>query len=147
MKYQLRINAESPFFYRHLFYSLRREYPPISLLQLQTLVDTGRVDTTKPLDLAALCNTKLFKLAPLENQYGFQLTDEGLDNFQAKVNIEVQHAPEQVIAAIERNGGVITTAFYDPPSLLALCDPMKFFSKGTICQRKFIVLLAFHLTL
>jgi large subunit ribosomal protein L15 len=66
----------------------------------------------------------------LEKQFGFQLTDEGLDNFKGKVNIEVQHASEQVIAAIERNGGVITTAFYDPVSLLAMRDPMKFFISG-----------------
>lgn len=110
--------------------SLRREYPPISLMQLQTLIDTGRLDTSKPIDLSALCNTKLFQLSPLENQYGFQLTDEGLDNFKGRVNIEVQYASEQVISAIERNGGVITTAFYDAPSLIAMRDPMKFFASG-----------------
>lgn len=112
------------------FFSLRREYPPISLLQLQTLIDTGRLDTSKPVDLVALCNTKIFLLSPIEKQFGFQLTDEGLDKFKGKVNIEVQHASEQVIAAIERNGGVITTAFYDPPSLLAMRDPIKFFASG-----------------
>lgn len=109
---------------------MKREYPPISLQQLQTMIETGRVDTSKPLDLAALCNTKIFKISPKEKQFGFQLTDEGLDIFNAKVNIEIQHASEQVIAAIERNGGVIMTAYYDPISLLALQNPMKFFSKG-----------------
>nr|CAG4636049.1 EOG090X03LH [Eubosmina coregoni]SVE69706.1 EOG090X03LH [Eubosmina coregoni] len=89
-----------------------------------------QVDITKPIDLAALCNTKLFKLVPTDCEYGFQLTDEGLDNFKAKINIEVQWAPEQVIAAIERNGGVITTAYYDPHSLLAIRDAMKFFARG-----------------
>lgn len=124
--FYLRVPKE-PYYKRH---HLRREYPPISMLQLQTLVDTGRLDTSKPIDLAALCNTKLFKIVPTDCEYGFQLTDEGLDNFSAKVNIEVQWAPEQVIAAIEKNGGVITTAYYDPPSLLAIRDPMKFFSRG-----------------
>lgn len=99
-------------------------------MQLQTLIDTGRLDTSKPIDLTALCNTKLFQLSPLENHYGFQLTDDGLDNFKGRINIEVQHASEQVIAAIERNGGVITTSFYDPISLLAMQDPMKFFASG-----------------
>lgn len=88
------------------------------------------MDSSKPIDLAALCNTKLFTLIPDQNHYGFQLTDEGLDIFKAKVNIEVQWAPEQVIAAIERNGGVITTGFYDINSLWALRDPLKFFKKG-----------------
>ena len=117
---------------------MKREYPPISLQQLQTLIETGRVDISKPLDTVALCNTKLYKISPMENQYGFQLTDEGLDNFKAKVNIEVQFASEQVIAAVERNGGVITTAYYDPKSLLAMRDPMKFFARG---KQKIVALL------
>nr|CAG4635000.1 EOG090X0BG9 [Alona affinis] len=124
--FYLRVPKENYYAGHHM----KREYPPLTLLQLQTLIDTGRVDITRPLDLVALCNTKLFQILPLEHQYGFQLTDEGLDNFQAKVNIEIQHASEQVIAAIERNGGVITTAYYDPISLLAMIDPMKFFARG-----------------
>lgn len=42
---------------------------------------------------------------------------QGADIFAAKINIEVQRASEGAIAAIERNGGVITTSFYDPISL------------------------------
>nr|CAG4648823.1 EOG090X0BG9 [Polyphemus pediculus] len=124
--FYLRVPKE-PYYKGH---HLRREYPPISLLQLQTLIDTGRLDISRPIDVATLCNTKLFSLVPYQNNAGFQLTDEGLDNFKAKINIEVQWAPEPVIAAIERNGGVITTAFYDLQSLWALKDPVKFFCKG-----------------
>lgn len=42
---------------------------------------------------------------------------QGADIFAAKINIEVQRASEGAIAAIERNGGVITNSFYDPISL------------------------------
>lgn len=42
---------------------------------------------------------------------------QGSEIFAAKINIEVQRASEGAIAAIERNGGVITTSFYDPISL------------------------------
>lgn len=42
---------------------------------------------------------------------------QGADIFAAKINIEVQRASEGAIAAIERNGGVISTSFYDPISL------------------------------
>lgn len=94
------------------------------------MADSGRLDTGKPVDLAAICNTKLYGISPLENQWGVQITDEGLDTFKAKLNIEVQYASEQVIAAIERNGGVITTAYYDHASLMAIRDPMKFFARG-----------------
>lgn len=47
----------------------------------------------------------------------YSINLQGADIFAAKINIEVQMAPELVIAAVERNGGVITTAFYDPRSL------------------------------
>lgn len=42
---------------------------------------------------------------------------QGADIFASKINIEVQRASEGAVAAIERNGGVITTGFYDPISL------------------------------
>uniref|UniRef100_A0A2R5LKM5 Large ribosomal subunit protein uL15m n=1 Tax=Ornithodoros turicata TaxID=34597 RepID=A0A2R5LKM5_9ACAR len=109
---------------------LRRQYPPISLQQLQMMIDLGRIDTSQPIDLATLCNTKLCFVEPFQQHFGLQLTDEGIDNFKAKINIEVQHAKEHVIAAIEKNGGVITTAFYDMESVMALVDPEKFFLKG-----------------
>lgn len=66
------------------------------------------------------------------------LTDEGADIFAAKLNIEVQWASEQVIAAIEKNGGVITTAYYDPHSLFLLKNPKKFFEKGEAIPRRMI---------
>lgn len=42
---------------------------------------------------------------------------KGADIFCAKVNLEVQRASEAAIAAVERNGGVISTSYYDPRSL------------------------------
>uniref|UniRef100_A0A2K5JS96 Large ribosomal subunit protein uL15m n=1 Tax=Colobus angolensis palliatus TaxID=336983 RepID=A0A2K5JS96_COLAP len=55
---------------------------------------------------------------------------QGADTFTAKVNIEVQLASELAIAAIEKNGGVVTTAFYDPRSLDIVCKPVPFFLRG-----------------
>lgn len=45
------------------------------------------------------------------------MTLQGADTFAAKINIEVQVASELAIAAVEKNGGVITTAFFDPRTL------------------------------
>ena len=39
----------------------------------------------------------------------------------------MQWANEQSIAAVERNGGVITTAYYDIACVTALCNPEKWF--------------------
>ncbi|KAI4464297.1 50s ribosomal protein l15 [Holotrichia oblita] len=109
---------------------MRRQYPPLSLLTLQTMIDTNRIDTTKPIDLVTLFNTGIFRISPAEHQFGVQLTDEGADVFKAKVNVEVQWASEIVIAAIERMGGVITMAYYDQHSLQAMVNPEKFFYRG-----------------
>ena len=92
----------------------KRQYPPLSLQKLQLMIDTNLIDPSKPIDLAAICNSKVFPLNPQHRHFGVNLTDEGADYFKAKINIEVQHASEQAIAAIERNGGVITTGIYIP---------------------------------
>merc|ERR1711972_45625 len=75
-------------------------------------IDLGRIDTSKPVDMAALCASKAMFVKPEKNQFGFNLThDEGLDAFSAKVNLEVQWASEQAIMAVERAGGRITTGY------------------------------------
>ena len=108
----------------------KKQYPPLSLLKLQTLIDTNRIDPSKPIDMAAICNSKVCPIRPEHNHFGFNLTDEGADCFEAKINIEVQYANEQAIAAVERNGGVITTAYFDLTSVMALHNPLKWLADG-----------------
>jgi large subunit ribosomal protein L15 len=56
---------------------------------------------------------------------------EGADIFKAQINIEVQWiTSELTLAAIERNGGVITTKYYDLNSVNAMRDPLSFFKSG-----------------
>lgn len=110
----------------------------MSLHSLQTLIDKDRVDITKPIDIASVIKSGRYKLQPDQKEFGIHLTDEGADIFNAKINIEVQWASEQVIAAIEKNGGVITTAYYDPHSLFLLNNPMKFFESGQAIPRRMI---------
>lgn len=121
-------------YYKNLRF--KREYPPISLQSLQTMIDLNRLDITKPIDLAAICKTGLFDIDPGKKHYGFNLTDEGAHIFSAKINIEVQWASEAVIAAIERNGGVITCAYYDVRSLTIMRNPMTFFEQGESIPRR-----------
>jgi large subunit ribosomal protein L15 len=59
-----------------------------------------------------------------------------MDSFKARVNIEVQWASEQTIAAVERNGGVITTAYFDMFSVNALSDAKQYFLKGHPIPRR-----------
>ena len=62
----------------------------------------------------------------MQYMYVFQ----GADIFDAKVNIEVQWASEQTIAAVEKNGGTILTKFYDLTSVEAMAKPAVFFKTG-----------------
>lgn len=130
--FYLRFSRE-PYYKGH---HLRREYPPLSLSELQEYIDTRRLDSSKPIDLVSLINTGLYNFKIEWKHAGVHLTDEGADNFKAKVNIEVQWASELVIAAIERNGGTIITAYYDPHCLFALSDVDKFFTTGEPIPRR-----------
>lgn len=103
---------------------------------LQLYLDTDRLDRKQPIDLTAFYNTGLYNNKQDCHRFGVQLTDEGANSFNAKVNIEVQHANELVIATIERNGGVIRTAFYDVGCLFAIRAPNKFFEKGVPIPRR-----------
>lgn len=94
------------------------------------------MDTSKPIDIASIIKSGIYNFFPDQKQFGINLTDEGADIFAAKINIEVQWASEQVIAAIEKNGGVITTAYYDPHSLFLLKNPKKFFESGQAIPRR-----------
>lgn len=111
-------------------FDARRQYPPFTLLQLQMLFDTNLLDGNSPIDLSTLCMANHYDINTTDNHYGVQLTSTGIDNFCECLNIEVQYAREPVIAAIERNGGRITTAFFDIKSVSALIDPYKFFESG-----------------
>jgi len=55
---------------------MRRQYVPLSLLSLQRLVDLGRIDVMRPIDLTVLCNTRVPIVDPAKNHYGINLTDE-----------------------------------------------------------------------
>lgn len=111
-------------------HSRRPQFPPLSLRRLQYLIDLGRVDPTQPIDLTQLVNGRGVTIQPLKRDHGVQLIDEGADIFSAKVNLEVQVASEKAIAAVERNGGVITTSYYDPRSLQVLIKPVPFLMSG-----------------
>ncbi|XP_053207794.1 39S ribosomal protein L15, mitochondrial-like [Panonychus citri] len=108
----------------------RRSYPPCSLYSIQLSIDLDYLNPNEPIDLTTLCRDVFLNVNTDINDYGTQLTNLGQDIFSAQINIEVQYASEEVIAAIERNGGVITTAFYDIKSVMALTNPTKFFSRG-----------------
>ncbi|VDM95185.1 unnamed protein product [Thelazia callipaeda] len=116
--------------------NLRREYPPLSLIELQRLIDLGWLDTSSLIDITALCNTQRYQCKPSLRQFGVQLTDQGADCFVSAINLEVQWASETAIAAVERAGGRIRVAYYDAAALEAAVDPEKWFLSGKPVPRR-----------
>lgn len=57
-------------------FSVKRQYPPLSLYTLQKMIDLNRIDITKPIDLSVLCNTGLFNIRPEDKHFGVNLIDE-----------------------------------------------------------------------
>ncbi|KAJ1361549.1 hypothetical protein KIN20_020825 [Parelaphostrongylus tenuis] len=108
----------------------RREYIPLSLVELSRLIDLGWVKPSYPIDAATLFGTRKFALQSMSRHYGFDLTAEGADDFTHKVDIEVQYASGSAISAIERAGGRIRVAYYDSSSLQAAMDPRSWFKSG-----------------
>ncbi|CAD5207042.1 unnamed protein product [Bursaphelenchus okinawaensis] len=116
--------------------NIRREYVPLSLIELQRLLDLNWLDTSKTIDITQLCNTQRLWVDTELRQFGIDLTHEGAEAFTTPIDIEVQWASQAVIAAIEKAGGRIRLAYYDLQSLQAATDPEAFFLSGTPIPRR-----------
>lgn len=56
--------------------SRRQQYPPLTLRRLQYLIDLGRVDPSRPIDLTQLVNGRGVTIQPLKRDYGVNLVEE-----------------------------------------------------------------------
>merc|ERR1719431_2427842 len=103
---------------------------------IQYNIDKGRLDPSYPIDVTQLCQSGAFEIDSRQEHAGFMLEEEGIDCLSVAINLEVQHASEAAIAAVERNGGTLTTAYYDPYSLTAALRPRQFFSRGLVIPKR-----------
>jgi large subunit ribosomal protein L15 len=78
------------------------KFNEINVGALQAAIDDGRVDATKPLDVAGLVATGVLRRA----KDGLRLLGDG--ELKAKVAITVNHASATARAAVEKAGGSIT---------------------------------------
>lgn len=113
-------------------------YVPVSMQKLQLLIDTERIDPSLPIDVTQLHNTGVLRIDTRLEHGGVMLEEEGMECFSTPINLEVQFASEAAIAAVERMGGTITTAYYDPYSLSAALRPIDFFRKGQVIPRRML---------
>lgn len=118
--------GQTPFYIRvpkHGFKNkFRVEYKPFNLGYLQHLINTGRVDPSQPIDMCTL--NRVNTLGRIE--HGIKLLADGADSFTSKVDIEVSRASKAAIDAIERNGGTITTTYFNKLGLRVHLKPEKY---------------------
>ncbi|ULU09905.1 hypothetical protein L3Y34_014340 [Caenorhabditis briggsae] len=114
----------------------RREYIPLSLVEFARLIDLGWINPRLPIDVSTLWATQKFQINPKILQYNFDLTEKGADSFPYPIDIEVQYATQSAIAAVEKAGGRVRTAYYDVESLEAAVNPKAWFEKGRVVPRR-----------
>lgn len=136
--------GNNPFYLRFPYqnyykgHHLKLSYVPLCMGKLQRMIDTNRLRTNVPVDVTQLVATGLFTIKPIEKEGGIWLQDDGMDHFQATLNLEVQWASEAVIAAVERCGGTIVTSYFDPISLQTAIDPISHFKRGVPIPRRML---------
>ena len=66
---------------KNLFVRTNKMYEPVTLFDIQRLIDLGRLDPTKIIDINALCNARLFEPADLlwsQDIMGIRLVAQGM---------------------------------------------------------------------
>lgn len=86
---------------------------PINLNRIQSWIDQGRLDPTKPITLKELCESRC--LHGIKD--GVKLLGRGKDELKTPINILVSRASASAIEAIEAVGGTVTTRYYTKHSI------------------------------
>jgi large subunit ribosomal protein L15 len=89
---------------------------PINLNRIQSWIDQGRLDPTKPITLKELSESRC--LHGIKD--GVKLLARGKDELKTPINILVSRASTQAIEAIEAVGGTVTTRYYTKHSIKRL---------------------------
>lgn len=86
---------------------------PINLDRIQSWIDQGRLDPTKPITLKELAKSRCLHGV----KDGVKLLARGAEVFKTPIDILVSRASATAIDAIEAVGGKVTTRFYTKPSI------------------------------
>lgn len=107
---QLNINADT------IRLSFSVEMSPVNLDRIQSWIDQGRLDPTKPITLRELAKSRCIHGV----KDGVKLLARGKEELKTPINILVSRASATAIEAIEAVGGTVTTRFYTKPSIKRL---------------------------
>lgn len=89
------------------------EMSPINLDRIQSWIDQGRIDPTRPITLKELADSRCLHGV----KDGVKLLARGKEQLRSPINILVSRASAEAISAIEAVGGKVTTRYYTKPSI------------------------------
>jgi len=89
---------------------------PINLDRIQSWIDQGRLDPTKPITVKELADSRCLHGV----KDGVKLLGRGKDLLRTPINILVSRASEEAISAVEAAGGKVTTRYYTKQSIRRL---------------------------
>ncbi|KAK6512136.1 YmL10 [Arthrobotrys musiformis] len=101
---------------------LVKHFTPLNLGTLQLWINQGRIDPSKPITLKELYDSR----AVHGVKDGVKLLARDVEEFTAKVEIEVNKASRQAIEKIESLGGKVTTKFYTREGIRFITRPHLF---------------------
>ena len=90
--------------------SFSEEMTPLNLDRLQSWIDQGRIDPSRPITIKELGQSRCV----CNITDGVKLLSRGSDQLRSPLNVIVSRASAGAISAIERAGGSVTTRFYTP---------------------------------
>jgi len=119
---------------KHGFHNPHKvEYWPLNLDRLQSWIEQGRLDTSTFLTMKDLQRAGVIhKKVP---EHGVKLLARGAERFTAKVDLQISQVTPKAREAVERNGGSVTTVYYNKLGLRALLKPEWFAKKGRLLPR------------
>ncbi|KAL5114014.1 YmL10 [Pleosporales sp. CAS-2024a] len=87
---------------------------PINLDRIQSWIDQGRLDPTKPITMRELHKSRCLHGV---KRHGVKLLARNPEQLTSAIHIVVSRASAEAIARIEALGGSVTTRFYSPTSV------------------------------
>jgi large subunit ribosomal protein L15 len=90
------------------------EMSPINLDRIQSWIDQGRLDPSKPITMKELAKSRCLHGV---KRHGVKLLAKNPEQLTTPINIIVSRASAEAISRIEALGGTVTTRFYSPTSI------------------------------
>jgi large subunit ribosomal protein L15 len=94
-------------------YSFSVDMSPINLDRIQSWIDQGRIDPTRPITLKELAESRCLHGV----KDGVKLLARGKEQLRTPINILVSRASAEAISKVEAVGGKVTTRYYTKASI------------------------------